>query len=320
MTSALHGRSFLTLRDFSTEEIEALLACAAEVKAERARREFPERLAHRNLALIFLKPSCRTRSSFAIAAADEGANLEVLSPEEIRFGKKESVRDIARVLGRLFDGIVFRGYEHELLVELSRAAGVPVWNALCNTYHPTQVLADFLTLREVCGRIRGARVCYVGDGFNNLATSLMHGAAKMGVDLRVLAPPAMQPDAAWVQSLGGQITVGDDARALLDGCDAVYSDIWISMGEEHLMAERAALLAGYKVTPELMALTGRSDTIYMHCLPALHDLSTEFAREHPELREVEDEVFESAQSHVFQQAENRMHTAKAVMLLTLTRG
>ena len=318
----LKGRSLLTLRDFQADEIQQMIDTAADLKGAKRSGLFPRRLADKNIAMIFLKPSCRTRASFAVAAADEGANLEVLPPEDIRFGQKESVKDIARVLGRLFDGIVFRGFEHELIAELARWAGIPVWNALCDTYHPTQVLADLLTVRESFGRIRGSRICYVGDGRNNLATSLMIGAAKMGVDLRILAPPKLQPSRTLVKelmeeaSVGAAIHVTDDAPEAMKGCDAVYGDVWVSMGEEDLLEERVALLRDFKVTPELMRLTGRPDTIYLHCLPALHDLSTEFAQAHPDVCEVADEVFESPQSRVFEQAENRMHTAKAVMVLT----
>lgn len=323
MPICLKGRSLLTLRDFSSDEIALLIDTAADLKAAKRSGVYPHRLAHKNIALIFLKPSCRTRAAFAVAAADEGANLEVLPPDDIRFGQKESVRDIARVLGRFFDGIVFRGFEHELVRQLSEWAGVPVWNALCNTYHPTQVLADLLTIREVFGRLRGIRLAYVGDGRNNLATSLMIGAVRMGIDLRILAPPELAPQAKLVGQLrkeastGGSITVTADAARALEGCEAVYNDVWVSMGEEHLIEERIALLRDFRVTRSLLKRTGSNDTIYMHCLPALHDLSTEFARAHPEICEVDDEVFEGPQSRVFEQAENRMHTAKAVMVLTV---
>ncbi len=323
MPISLRGRSLLTLRDFSADEIALMVDTAADLKAARRAGIFPRRLVQKNIALIFLKPSARTRASFAVAAADEGANLEVLPPADIRFGEKESVKDIARVLGRLFDGIVFRGYQHELVRELSRHAGIPVWNALCDTYHPTQVLADLLTLRENVGQIRGSKLCYVGDGRNNVVTSLMVGATKMGVDLRILAPRSLQPNPQLVKDLMSQASVGasilvtENPREALPGCDAVYNDVWVSMGEEHLVAERAVLLRDYKVTRKLMDSTGRADTIYLHCLPSLHDDSTEFARQHPELCEVDDDVFECPRSRVFDQAENRMHTAKAVMVLTL---
>jgi ornithine carbamoyltransferase len=323
MPISLKGRSLLTLRDFSADEIALMVDTAADLKAARRAGVFPRRLAHKNIALIFLKPSARTRASFAVAAADEGANLEVLPPADIRFGEKESVKDIARLLGRLFDGIVFRGFQHALVRELAAHSGIPVWNALCDTYHPTQVLADLLTLRETVGHIRGTKLCYVGDGRNNVVTSLMVGATKMGVDLRVLAPRALQPNPGLVKellsqaSVGADITVSEDPHEALSGCDAVYNDVWVSMGEESLVEERARLLRDYKVTRKLMALTGRPDTIYMHCLPSLHDDSTEFARAHPEICEVDDDVFEHPRSRVFDQAENRMHTAKAVMVLTL---
>jgi len=323
MPISLKGRSLLTLRDFGADEIRHMIDTAADLKAAKRSGILPRRLAGKNIALIFLKPSTRTRAAFAVAAADEGANLEVLPPHDIRFGEKESVKDIARVLGRFFDGIVFRGFEHERVREIALWAGVPVWNALCDTYHPTQVLADLLTVREVFGRIRGVRLAYVGDARNNLARSLMIGATKMGVDLRILAPPELSPSPELVKELmneaavGANIRVTREPREALEGCEAVYNDVWVSMGEEHLVAERVALLRAFKVTPRLMALTGRPDTIYLHCLPALHDDSTEFARAHPEVCEVSDEVFESPQSRVFDQAENRMHTAKAVMVLTL---
>jgi ornithine carbamoyltransferase len=323
MPISLRGRSLFTLRDFEAHEIQHMIDTAADLKAAKRGGACPRRLVGKYVAMIFLKPSCRTRAAFAVAAADEGANLEVLPPEDIRFGEKESVKDISRVLGRFFDGIVFRGFEHERVREIATWAGVPVWNALCDTYHPTQVLADLLTIREVFGRLRGVRIAYVGDGRNNLARSLMIGAAKMGVDLRILAPPQLSPPPALVKELmneaavGAQILVTNEPAEALDGCEAVYNDVWVSMGEEHLLAERVDLLRELRVTPRLMALTGRPDTIYLHCLPALHDDSTEFARAHPEVCEVDDEVFESPQSRVFDQAENRMHTAKAVMVLTL---
>lgn len=323
MPISLKGRSLLTLRDFAPEEIGLMVDTAADLKAAKRSGVFPRRLENRNIAMIFEKPSMRTRASFAVAAADEGANLEVLPPEDIRFGQKESIKDISRVLGRLFDGIVWRGFAHDTVRELAEHSGVPVWNALCDTYHPTQVLADLLTIREVFGHIRGAKLCYVGDGRNNLARSLMIGATKVGVDLRILAPAQLQPSEALVKdlmseaSVGANILVTEQAERALDECQAVYGDVWVSMGEENLISERIALLSDFKITPELMAMTGRPDTIFLHCLPALHDLSTEFARQHPELREVSDEVFEHPQSRVFDQAENRMHTAKAVMVLTV---
>lgn len=320
----LAGRSLITMREYSPEEIELLLDAAGELKTLRAQRVFGHHLADRNIALIFLKPSLRTRAAFAVAAADEGANLEVLTTEEIRFGVKESVKDVARVLGRVFDGVVFRGFGEEILEGLARWSGVPVWNALSDAYHPTQILADLMTVREVFGALSDAPIAYVGDGRNNVARSLVVAAVKLGLDLRVLAPEELQPPRSEVDELlaepdarGGRVTVTSDPREALDGAAVVYSDVWVSMGEEELIEERIGLLRDYKVTPELMALTGRPDTIYLHCLPAFHDHETEFARAHPDVLEVADEVFEGPRSHVFQQAENRMHTAKALMVLTV---
>ena len=312
------------MREYSPEQIELLLDAADELKALRSQRMFRHHLADRNIALIFLKPSLRTRSAFAVAAADEGANLEVLTTEEIRFGVKESVKDVARVLGRLFDGIVFRGFGEEILEGLARWSGVPVWNALSDSYHPTQVLADLMTVREILGTLSEAPIAYVGDGRNNVARSLVVAAVKLGLDIRVLAPEELQPPRAEIDELlaepdarGGRVTVTADPREALDGAAVVYGDVWVSMGEEELIEQRIALLRDYKVTPELMALSGRPDTIYLHCLPAFHDLETEAARAHPDVLEVADEVFEGPRSHVFQQAENRMHTAKALMVLTV---
>lgn len=320
----LRGRSLLTLKHFSSDEIDALLSSAQRAKEMKRGGIYPRRLQNKNIALVFLKPSCRTRAAFVVAAVDEGAHAENLPADDIRFGVKESVRDVARVLGRMFDGIAFRGHEHELIAEFAHYAGVPVWNALCERYHPTQALADLLTLRERWGSERGLPVTYVGDGRNNVTRSLMIAAVKMGMDLRILAPAELQPEKGEIAELMGQrsydaakITATDDADRAMDGAAAVYSDVWVSMGEEHLIDKRLTLLRDYKVTPALMAKTRRSDTIYMHCLPAFHDDSTEYARKYPGVQEVDDAVFESPRSVVFDQAENRMHTIKAVMVATL---
>jgi ornithine carbamoyltransferase len=319
----LKGRSLLTLREYSPAEIGAILDTAATVKREKADGVYPRRLEHRNIALVFLKPSARTRMSFVVAAADEGAHPEIFRAEDIRFGVKESTRDIARLTGRLFDGIAFRGFDHAHAEELAEHSGIPVWNALTDLYHPTQALADLFTMREAFGELEGLPVVYVGDGRNNLARSLVVGAAKTGLDLRILAPEELQPERAEVDEIlgsepeAGSVLATADADEALRDAAVVYNDVWVSMGEEELLEERIALLRDYKVTPELMARTGRSDTVYLHCLPALHDLETEFAREHPDVREVDDEVFEGPQSRAFDLAENRMHTIKALMLLTL---
>jgi ornithine carbamoyltransferase len=320
----LKGRSCLTLEEFSAGEITDLLDDALTVKAEKRARVFGQRLSHRNICLIFLKPSCRTRVAFAVAAADEGAHVEVLAKDDIRFGIKETVKDIARVLGRMFDGIAFRGFDHATVEELARHAGVPVWNALSDEHHPTQALADMMILREEFGRLDGLKLAYVGDGRNNVVTSLAVASLKLGVELSIVAPPELQPNGALHDRLErlrlngpGRVTVTDDAARGLDGADAVYSDVWVSMGEEALLETRIAQLRHLKVTGELMALTGKRESIYLHCLPALHDLDTEFARTHPDAREVDDDVFEGPASRVFEQAENRMHTIKALMVATI---
>jgi ornithine carbamoyltransferase len=320
----LRGRSCLTLEEFDGAEIAALIESARAFKSDKAARRFARNLAQRNICLIFLKPSCRTRAAFAVAAADEGAHVELMSAEDLRFGKKETVKDIARVLGRMFDGIAFRGFDHETVEALAAHAGVPVWNALSDEHHPTQALADLMMLREEFGRLEGLKLAYVGDGRNNVVTSLAIACLKTGVELSIVAPPDLQPNGALKARLEragngaiGRISVTDDPRRGLDGADAVYNDVWVSMGEEALLATRIAQLRHLKVTPELMAMTGKAESIYLHCLPALHDLDTEYARAHPDVREVADEVFEGPQSRVFEQAENRMHTIKALMVATV---
>ncbi|MFI6581099.1 ornithine carbamoyltransferase [Embleya sp. NPDC050493] len=322
--STLRGRSLLSLRDVSPDEIIELLDRAADTKKRAAHGERVPVLAGRNIALIFLKPSCRTRVSFVVAATQSGAHPEIFGREDIRFGVKESVRDIARVFGRVFDGVMFRGFEHATIAEFARYAGVPVWNGLCDEYHPTQILADLLTLRENFGRLEGLPVTYVGDGRNNVACTLAIAAAKLGLDLRILTPEPLQPAlesiaelSAGAESPHASITVtASPHRALADSA-AVYGDVWVSMGEEEQTRQRIDLLRDLKVTPESMAATGRADTIYLHCLPAFHDLDTETARTHPDILEVHDDVFEGPRSRVFDQSENRMHTAKALMQLTI---
>ena len=318
MTADLRGRSLLSMRSHSPDEVRLLLDLAAAVRGQKRRGERPQRLAGRNIAIVFLKPSTRTRAAFVVAAADEGAHPEVLRAEDIRFGVKESLKDIARVLGRLYDGIAFRGFAHEEAEALKEHSGVPVWNSLTERFHPTQALADMLTIRDEFGTLDGLAVTYVGDGRNNVVRSLAIAAAKTGFELRVLAPPELQLPDAEIDELGGRVVNSSDPAAALDGAAAVYSDVWVSMGEEDELPDRIELLRDFKVTEELMALTGRDDTIYLHCLPALHDLETEFARANPDVREVDDAVFEGPRSRVFDQAENRMHTAKAVMLASLS--
>ena len=324
MATNLKGRSLLTLADLSAGEIQHLLELAIQLKGLKRAGVQQHNLRGKNIALIFLKPSLRTRLSFVVAASDEGAHLEIFPADDIRFGVKESVKDIARVFGRMFDGIAFRGFEHETLEAMARHAGIPVWNCLCDEYHPTQVLADFMTVQENFGHLKDVRIAYVGDGRNNMANTLGIGALAMGVDLRIVSPPALQPDRTRLDGLAhgragltGRVTVTEHLEEGLRGCEVVYTDVWVSMGEEAKLAERIGLLKPYKVTADVMRMTGRADSVFLHCLPGFHDDSTDFARRHPDICEVSDDVFEGARSRVFDQAENRMHTAKALMVATV---
>ncbi len=323
---SLKGRSFLKLLDFTPAELRELLDIAATVKANKRAGVRGRVLEGANVALIFEKPSTRTRCAFTVACVDEGAHPEYLGKGDIQLGKKETVADTARVLGRMFDGIQFRGFAHATVETLAEYAGVPVWNGLTDAWHPTQVLADLLTVREEFGRLDGLALAYVGDGRNNMANSLMVGCAKLGMDVRVVAPPSLLPDAALVEQArgiaavtGASVTVTDSPDKGVEGAHAVYTDVWASMGEEAKIAERIALLKPYKITRRLMAATGRRETIFLHCLPAFHNLETEVARQYPEICEVEDQVFEGQQSRVWDEAENRVHTIKAVMVATLGR-
>ena len=307
----LKGRSFLTLKDFTPEEIGGLLDLAAELKEKKKKGIYGHSLAHKNIALIFEKPSTRTRCSFTVAAVDEGGHPEYLGVHDIQLGKKEDVPDTARVLGRMFDGIEFRGFKQSNVEALAKYSGVPVWNGLTDDYHPTQILADFLTMREHLGGLAGKNFCFLGDGRNNMANSLMIGSGKMGVNITIIAPKTLWPNEELVEicrgyakEAGSTITLSESTDAV-EGADVLYTDVWASMGEEDKAAERIALLSPYQVNAELMKKTGKPGTIFMHCLPAVKG------------NEVTEEVFESPQSVVFDEAENRMHTIKAVMVATL---
>lgn len=307
----LKGRNFITLKDFSPEEIEYLLELAADLKAKKKKGMIGNSLKGKNIALIFEKPSTRTRCSFVVAAVDEGAHPEYLGKDDIQLGHKESVEDTARVLGRIFDGIEFRGFKHSTVEALANYAGVPVWNGLTDDYHPTQILADLLTLKEHFGMLKGLNFVYAGDGRNNMANSLMIGMSKMGVNFTILAPKALWPKdelvalcREYTKESGSTVTLTEDVEAV-KGADAVYTDVWCSMGEEDKAAERIAMLSPYQVNAQLMQKTGKDTTIFMHCLPAVKG------------KEVTEEVFESGNSVVFDEAENRMHTIKAVMVATL---
>ncbi len=323
----LHGRHFLTLLDFSTDELVWLLDLSAKLKADKAAGIRSKNLDGKNVALIFEKPSTRTRCAFVCACVDEGAHPEYLGRGDIQLGKKESVKDTARVLGRMFDGIQFRGFKHETVDELARWAGVPVWNGLTDRFHPTQILADFLTVQESFGRdLKGVGFTYVGDGRNNMANSLMVGAAKMGMDFRIGAPSSLQPEADLVEKArvlaagtGARITITESVEEAVKGSKVVYTDVWASMGEEDQIADRIALLKPYQVTAEMLERTGNPDAIFLHCLPCFHDDLTDTGRKFPDIREATDEVFEGPRSRVFDQAENRLHTIKAVMVATMGR-
>ena len=310
----LFGRHFLTLKDFSREEIEYLLDLAAKLKDEKKKGITGDRLKGKNIALLFEKPSTRTRCAFVVGARDEGAFPEYLGKDDIQLGHKESVADTARVLGRMFDGIEFRGFKHSTVEELAKYVGVPVWNGLTDEYHPTQILADLLTMKEHFGKIEGLNFVYVGDGRNNMANSLMIGMTKLGVNMMVLAPKSLQPGKelislceGYAKSSGAKLLISDNTDAVKDA-DVIYTDVWASMGEEDKAKERIELLRPYQVNTELMKKTGKESTIFMHCLPAVKGY------------EVTEDVFESAKSVVFDEAENRMHTIKAVMVATLGKG
>lgn len=307
----LKGRNFLTLKDFSTEEIEYLLDLAAELKVNKKKGITGNSLKGKNIALIFEKPSTRTRCAFTVGCVDEGGHPEYLGREDIQLGHKESVEDTAKVLGRMFDGIQFRGYAQDTVEKLAQYSGVPVWNGLTDTYHPTQILADFLTLKEQFGYLKGLNLVYVGDGRNNMANSLMIGSSKMGIHFMILAPKSLWPTedlvsqcSQYAKETGATIRLTENKDDVKGG-DAIYTDVWCSMGEEDLAAQRIALLKPYQVNKELMDKTQNPKAIFLHCLPAVKG------------NEVTEDVFNQYESIVFDEAENRMHTIKAVMVATL---
>ncbi|MDO4939547.1 MAG: ornithine carbamoyltransferase [Lachnospiraceae bacterium] len=323
------NRHFLKLLDFTPEEIMALLDLAADLKAKK-KAGIPHRLCEgKNVALIFEKTSTRTRCSFEVAAADLGMHPVYLDPKGSQIGKKESIADTARVLGRMFDGIEYRGFGQEIVEELAKYAGVPVWNGLTNEFHPTQILADFMTIREHFGELKGRKLVYMGDARYNMGNSLMVGCAKMGMNFVACAPEAYFPDKALVAECekialasGATLLFETDPVKAVKNADIIYTDVWVSMGEpEEVWAERIKDLEPYRVTADIMKNAG-PQCRFMHCLPAFHDLGTDVGREiHDKFgidsMEVDDDVFESAQSIVFDEAENRMHTIKAVMAATL---
>ena len=325
----LEGRNFLTLKDYTEEEITYLLDLAAELKEKKKKGILVDTLKGKNVALIFEKTSTRTRCSFEIAAHDLGMGSTYLDPSGSQIGKKESIADTARVLGRMYEGIEYRGFGQEIVEELAKYAGVPVWNGLTNEDHPTQMLADLLTIREHLGHLKGVKLVYMGDARYNMGNSLMIACAKMGMHFVACAPKKYFPDEALVKECqefaaisGATITLTEDVAEAVKGADVVDTDVWVSMGEpDEVWEKRIKELSPYKVTKEVMA-NAKESAIFLHCLPAFHDLKTKIGAAMYEKfgvkdMEVTDEVFESAQSKVFDEAENRMHTIKAVMVATL---
>ncbi len=325
----LKNRDFLKIADFTREELAHLLDLAARLKALRKAGQEPKFLMGKNIALIFEKTSTRTRCSFEVAAYDLGMHVTYLDPTGSQIGKKESIADTARVLGRIYDGIEYRGFGQEIVEDLAKYAGVPVWNGLTNEFHPTQILADFLTIREHFGTLKGIKLVYFGDARYNMGNSLMVGAAKMGLHFVAAAPKAYWPDAKLIEECqkiaaetGAVLEFEEDPKVAAKGADVLYTDVWVSMGEPaEVWEERINALSPYQINAELMQIAGEK-AVFMHCLPAFHDLKTTVGKEISEKfgiseMEVTDEVFESAQSIVFDEAENRMHTIKAVIAATI---
>lgn len=324
----LQGRNLLTLRDFTPEEITYLLDYADVLKKSKKEGKTFDLLKGKNIVLLFEKTSTRTRCAFEVAGYDEGAYVTFLSNSQM--GKKESIEDTAKVLGRFYDGIEFRGFKQETVQMLADASGVPVWNGLTDTYHPTQILADMMTVREHFGDLKGRKLVFVGDARNNMGNSLMIGCAKLGMHFTALAPKELFPEEELVdamkavaQETGGSITLTESIDEGVKDADVIYTDIWVSMGEEDKMKERIELLHPYQVNKAMMDKTGRDDTIFLHCLPSFHDANTEISQGVQKQfgfaeMEVTDEVFRSPNSLVFDEAENRLHTIKAVMCATLS--
>ena len=325
----LKGRSFLKLLDFTPEEILYMIDVAADLKDKKKRGISVDTLRGKNVALIFEKTSTRTRCAFEVAAHDLGMGTTYLDPSASQIGKKESIADTARVLGRMFEGIEYRGYGQEIVEELDKYAGVPVWNGLTNEFHPTQMLADLLTIREHFGKLKGIKLTYMGDARYNMGNSLMVACAKMGMDFTACTNKKYFPETSLVKTCeeiaaqtGGSVRLTEDVEEGAGGADVIYTDVWVSMGEpEQIWEERLHDLTPYQVNAKVMALAGK-EAVFMHCLPAFHDHQTGIGKEIGEKYgmaelEVTDEVFESSQSIVFDEAENRMHTIKAVMAVTL---
>ncbi|MBZ6013987.1 ornithine carbamoyltransferase [Leuconostoc gelidum subsp. gelidum] len=329
MNSHFQGKSFLKESDFTKKELETLIDLAAHFKYLKQHNIQHHYLQGKNIALLFEKSSTRTRSSFTVAANDLGAHAEFLGKNDIQFGKKESLEDTAKVFGRMYDGIEYRGFSQNVVEGLAKYSGVPVWNGLTDEWHPTQMLADFLTIKEQFKRLEGVTLAYVGDGRNNVANSLLVTGAILGVNVHIVAPKSLQPTAE-IQSLaaqkaamsGANLLVTDDVAKGVAGVDVLYTDVWASMGEEETFEARIKLLTPYQINGQLVAMTHNDDVIVLHDLPAFHDLNTTMSQEIYDKfgiseMEITDEVFHAAYAHQFEQAENRLHTIKAVMAATL---
>ncbi|HJE16852.1 ornithine carbamoyltransferase [Enterococcus casseliflavus] len=328
MTSVFKGRSFLAEKDFTKEELQYLIDFSQHLKGMKANNQPHRYLDGKNIALLFEKNSTRTRAAFTVAAVDLGAHPEFLGANDIQLGSKESVEDTAKVFGRMFDGIEFRGFSQQVVEDLANYSGVPVWNGLTDEWHPTQMIADFLTIQENFGELTGLNIAYCGDGRNNVANSLLVTSAILGVNIHVVTPKVLQPEAtiiaqaqAYAKQSGAKILVTDDVDQGVLGADVVYTDVWVSMGEEEKFQERIEQLLPYQVNQSLMKKTQNDQVIFMHCLPAFHDDQTTYGKKAAQAygiseMEVTDEVFRSKYARQFDQAENRLHSIKAIMAVT----
>ncbi|MGM0078950.1 ornithine carbamoyltransferase [Enterococcus sp. DIV0755f] len=328
MTSVFKGRSFLAEKDFTKEELQYLIDFSQHLKGMKANNQPHRYLDGKNIALLFEKNSTRTRAAFTVAAVDLGAHPEFLGANDIQLGSKESVEDTAKVFGRMFDGIEFRGFSQQVVEDLANYSGVPVWNGLTDEWHPTQMIADFLTIQENFGELTGLTIAYCGDGRNNVANSLLVTSAILGVNIHVVTPKVLQPEAtiiaqaqAYAKQSGAKILVTDDVDQGVLGADVVYTDVWVSMGEEEKFQERIEQLLPYQVNQSLMKKTQNDQVIFMHCLPAFHDDQTTYGKKAAQAygiseMEVTDEVFRSKYARQFDQAENRLHSIKAIMAVT----
>lgn len=327
--ASFKGRSLLTLEDYTEDEINFMLTTAAKYKKMKKEGQPHREHEGKNIVLLFEKASTRTRSAFEVSAADLGMNASYYGKNDIHMGHKETIEDTAKVLGRMFDGIEFRGFAQKSVEDLAKYSGVPVWNGLTDATHPTQILADFLTIQEHIGPLNNTKLAFVGDGSSNMANSEMIGAAIMGLDFRIGAPKELHPQPELVEKAhqlaeksGAKITITDSPQEAVKDVDVVYTDVWVSMGEEDQFAERIKLLRDYQVNMDLIRASGNDNVKFMHCLPAFHNTDTEVGKQVKEkygldAMEVTDEVFNSPHSIVFDQAENRMHTIKAVLALTM---